>query len=342
MRAYVMPAGCRSFEEIRLVERPAPVPGPGQVVVRVRAASLNRRDAAIADGTYFGNPVQRDTIPLSDCSGEVTAIGEGVTTVKAGDRVAATFFQTPPTGSPFAPEAALASPIDGVLAEQIVLYENGVVRVPAGLSFEEAACLPCAGVTAWNALMCAGRPIEPGQTVLTLGTGGVSIFALQFARAAGAQVIVTSSSDTKLARVRALGASATINYAQSPEWNTDVAALTGGRGVDCVMELAGVGTLERSFEAVAERGKVCLIGVMTGRRAPINPYSMMWKEAALLGIRVGTRQMFEQMNRAIEANGVKPVIDTIIPFDSAVDAWRLQASGNFVGKIVITLTSAAA
>jgi NADPH:quinone reductase-like Zn-dependent oxidoreductase len=335
VRAYVMPANCRSFEDIQLVERPDPVPGRGQVLVRVRAASLNRRDAAIADGSYFGNPVQRETIPLSDCAGEVIGIGDEVTTVKAGDRVAATFFQTPPHGSPFATEAALASPLDGVLAEQIVLYENGVVPIPARLSFEEAACLPCAGVTAWNALMCAGGAIEPGQTVLTLGTGGVSIFALQFALAAGAQVIVTSSSDAKLERARALGASATINYAHSPEWNKDVAALTSGRGVDCVIEVVGVGTLERSFEAVAEHGKVCLIGVMTGRRAPINPYSMMWKQAALHGIRVGTREMFLQMNRAIEANGLTPVVDTVVPFDSALDAFRLQASGNFVGKIAI-------
>jgi NADPH:quinone reductase-like Zn-dependent oxidoreductase len=258
MRVYVMPANCRSFEEIRLVERPDPVPARGQVLVRVRATSLNRRDAAIADGSYFGQPVQRETIPLSDCAGEVTAVGDGVTAVKPGDRVAATFFQTPPDGPPFATDAALASPLDGVLAEQIVLYENGVVPIPAfALSFEEAACLPCAAVTAWNALMCAGHPLEPGHTVLTLGTGGVSIFALQLALAAGARVIVTSSSDAKLARVRALGASATINYAHSPEWNKDVAALTGGRGVNCVIEVVGVGTLERSFEAVAERGKVC-------------------------------------------------------------------------------------
>ena len=338
MRVYVMPANCRSFEEIRMVERPDPSPGPGQVLVRVRAASLNRRDAAIADGSYFGNPVRRETVPLSDCAGDVAAVGDGVTTVKPGDRVAATFFQIPPPGPPFAGEAALASPLDGVLAEQIVLYEHGVVPIPAAMSFEEAACLPCAGVTAWNALMCAGRPIEPGQTVLTLGTGGVSIFALQFALAAGAQVIATSSSDAKLARVRALGASATINYAQSPEWNKDVAALTGGRGVDCVVEVVGVGTLERSFDSVAEHGKVCLIGVLTGRRAPINPYSLMWKQASLHGIRVGTREMFLQMNRAVEANGITPVIDTVVPFESALDAWRLQASGNFIGKIVVSLS----
>ena len=337
MRAYVMPANCRSFEEIRMVEHPDPAPGRGQVVVRVRATSLNRRDHAIADGSYFGNPVQGETIPLSDCAGEVSAVGDDVTRVRVGDRVAATFFQTPPKGSPFATEAALASPLDGVLAEHVLLYEDGVVPIPASLSFEEAACLPCAGVTAWNALMCAGPAVGPGQTVLTLGTGGVSMFALQFALAAGAQVIVTSSSDAKLARVRALGASATINYAHSPEWPKDVAKMTDGRGVDCVVEVVGVGTLERSFECVAARGKVCLIGVMTGRRAPINPYSMMWKEAAMYGVRVGTRAMFEDMNRAIDANGVKPVVHAVVPFASALDAFRLQAAGNFVGKIVIAL-----
>jgi len=337
VRAYIMPAHCRSFEEIRMVERPEPVPGRGQVAIRVRATSLNRRDQAIADGTYFGQAVQRDTIPLSDCAGEIAAVGDGVTRFAVGDRVAATFFQTPPDGPPFAAEAALASPIDGVLAEQVVLYEHGVVHIPAALSFEEAACLPCAGVTAWNALMCAMWSVGPGQTVLTLGTGGVSMFALQFAQAAGAHVIVTSSSDAKLARVRALGATATINYTHSPEWHKDVLSLTQGRGVDCVVEVVGVGTLERSFASVADRGKVCLIGVLTGRSAPLNPYGIMWKEAALRGIRVGTRAMFEQMNRAIETNGIKPIINSVIPFTSALEAWRLQASGNFIGKIVIAL-----
>jgi len=274
-----MPANCRSFEDIRMVERPQPRPGRGQVAIRVRATSLNRRDQAIAEGTYFGNPVPRETIPLSDCAGEVAEVGDGVTRFNVGDRVCATFFQTPPDGPPFAAEAALASPIDGVLAEHVVLYENGVVPMPGALSFEEAACLPCAGVTAWNALMCAGAPIVAGQTVLTLGTGGVSMFALQFALAAGAHVIVTSSSDAKLARVRALGATATINYTHSPDWHKDVATLTHGRGADCVVEVVGVGTLEKSFAAVSAHGKVCLIGVLTGRSAPLNPYGIMWKEA---------------------------------------------------------------
>jgi NADPH:quinone reductase-like Zn-dependent oxidoreductase len=335
MRAYLMPAGCRSIDELRLAERADPSPGPGQVVVKVRATSLNRRDQAIADGTYFGGSVKRDTIPLSDCAGEIVAVGPGVTRVAAGNRVAATFFQTPPDGPPFAPRAALASPLDGVLADRVVLYEDGVVSIPEGFSFEEGACLPCAAVTAWNALMVAGKPIEPGHTVLTLGSGGVSVFALQFAVAAGARVIVTSSSDAKLERLKALGASATVNYVRTPDWHKEVLKLTGGAGADCVVEVVGAGTLERSFDAVAERGKVCLIGVMSGRRAEINPYALMWKQATLHGIRVGTRAMFEQMNRALAAGLIRPVIERVFEFSDALSAYRLQASGGFIGKIAV-------
>jgi len=337
MRAYIMPAGCRSIDDIRLVDRPDPVPGRGQVLVKVRATSLNRRDQAIADGTYFGRRVAIDTIPLSDCAGEIAAVGDGVTSVARGDRVAATFFQTPPNGPPFAPQAALASPLDGVLAEYIVLHEDGIVPIPASLSFEEGACLPCAGVTAWHALMAAGRAVEPGQTVLVLGSGGVSMFALQFAVAAGARVIATSSSDAKLERLKALGAAATVNYVRTPEWHKEVLRLTGGRGADCVVEVVGAGTLERSFDSVAEFGKVCLIGVLEGRRAEISPYALMWKQATLHGIRVGTRQLFERMNRAIDACQIRPVIDRVFPFADVLAAYRLQASGNFVGKIVIGL-----
>jgi len=337
MRAYIMPAGCQSTDDLQLLDRADPAPGPGQVLVNVRATSLNRRDQAIANGTYFGRRVTTDTIPLSDCAGEIVAVGPGVTAVAPGDRVAATFFQTPPNGPPFAPKAALASPLDGVLAEQIVLHEDGVVPLPAALSFEEGACLPCAAVTAWNALMAAGRPVEPGQTVLVLGSGGVSVFALQFAVAAGARVIATSSSDAKLERLKALGASATVNYVRTPAWHKEVLALTRGRGADCVVEVVGAGTLERSFDAVAEAGKVCLIGVLEGRRAEISPYALMWKQATLHGIRVGTRELFEQMNRAIDTCQIHPVIEHVFPFADALAAYRLQASGNFIGKIVIRL-----
>ena len=337
MRAYIIPRGCTSLDEVRRVDRPDPEPRPGQAVVRVRAASLNRRDQAIVAGTYFGRPVPRDTIALSDGAGEIVGVGDGVTRFKPGDRVVAAYLQTPPDGPPFADPASLGSPLDGTLADRIVVYENGLLPIPDGLSFEEAACLPCAALTAWNALMVAGRPIEAGDTVLVLGSGGVSMCALQLAVAAGARVIATSSSDEKLERVKALGASAVVNYTRTPDWHTEVLRLTGGRGVDCVVEVGGVGTLERSFDSLAHGGKVALIGVLTGRSAPLSPYALMWKEASLHGIRVGSTQMFEQMNRAIEANGIRPIVDRTFEFDEAIAAYRHQASGRFIGKIVIRL-----
>jgi NADPH:quinone reductase-like Zn-dependent oxidoreductase len=335
MRAFIAPSGCRSIEELRLVNRPDPRLRSGQVLVRLRAASLNRRDQAIVTATYFGKATTRDVVPLSDGAGEVTAIGERVTRFKVGDRVVASFFQTPSDGPPFATRAALGSPLDGMLVEQIALYEDGLLPIPESLSFEEAACLPCAAVTAWNALMAAGAPVKAGDTVLVLGTGGVAVFALQFATAAGARVIVTSSSDEKIARVKALGASDGVNYKRTPDWEKEVLKLTEGRGVDCVIEVGGVGTLERSFDSLTAGGKVCLIGVLTGRRANLNPYALMWKEGTLHGIRVGNRDMFEQMNRAIEANNIRPAIDRVFGFEHAIDAFNHHGSGHFVGKVVV-------
>jgi NADPH:quinone reductase-like Zn-dependent oxidoreductase len=322
---------------LRRADRPDPQPRAGQVLVRVRAASLNRRDQAVITGAYFGKPVARDTIALSDGAGEVTAVGEGVTRFRPGDRVVATYLQTPPDAPPFADQSSLGFPLDGMLADQIVLYENGLLPIPGDLSFEEAACLPCAGVTAWNALMVAGRPVTAGDTVLVLGSGGVSMFALQFALAAGARVVVTSSSDAKIERVKALGAAAGINYTRVPDWHLEVLRITDGRGVDCVVEVGGVGTLERSFDSLATGGKVGLVGVLTGRKAEISPYGLMWKEGTLHGIRVGDRAMFEQMNRAIETNQIRPVIDTVFPFDAVPGAFQHQGSNAFIGKIVVRL-----
>ena len=337
MRAYIIPAGNTALDGLRRVDRADPQPRAGQVLVRVRAASLNRRDHAVITGTYFGKPVARDTIPLSDGAGEVAAVGEGVTRFEPGDRVVATYLQTPPDGPPFADQSSLGFPLDGTLADQIVLYENGLLPIPTGLSFEEAACLPCAGVTAWNALMVSGKPVGAGDTVLVLGTGGVSMFALQFALAAGARVIATSSSDEKLERVKALGAAYGVNYARKPDWHREVLSITGGRGVDCVIEVGGVGTLERSFDSLATGGKVSLIGVLTGRRADISPYGLMWKEGTLHGIRVGDRRMFEQMSRALEASRIKPVVDQVFPFDDAIGAFQHQAAKPFIGKIVVRM-----
>jgi NADPH:quinone reductase-like Zn-dependent oxidoreductase len=338
MRAYLVPAGCSKAGDIRLVERPDPMPGPSQVLVRVRAASLNYRDQAITLGVYMGGPLVRDTIPLSDGAGDVVAVGAGVTRFKPGDRVVAAFNQIPPGGSPFGARLALGAPLDGMLAERVVLYEDGLLPIPEGVSYEEAACLPCAGVTAWHALMYAGRPLAVGDTVLTLGTGGVSIFALQFAAAAAARVIITSSSDEKIARARSLGASDGINYTTTPAWDQEVLKLTGGRGVDCVIEVGGVGTLNKSFQSLAFGGKVVLIGLLTGRTGgDINPYTLMPKRGNLHGIFVGDKEMFETMNKAIEASGIRPVVDKVFPFDDAPAAYRYQASGQFVGKVVIRI-----
>jgi NADPH:quinone reductase-like Zn-dependent oxidoreductase len=332
-----LPAGCSTIDDLRVVERPVPRPRAGQVTIRVRAASFNRRDQAIATGMYFGRTMTRETIPLSDGAGEVIAVGEGVTRFRPGDRVVSAFFQTPPAGPPFAARESLGFPLDGALTEEMVAYEDGLLPIPPSLSFEQAACLPCAGVTAWNALMVAGRPLQAGDTVLVLGTGGVSVFALQFAVMVGARVIATSSSDDKLERVVRLGAFAGVNYTRTPDWQREVLKHTDGRGVDCVVEVGGVGTLERSFDSIAVGGKVTLIGVMTGRSADINPYGLMWKTASLHGIRVGTIDMFDRMNRAIETNRITPIIDTVVPFDQAIEGYRLQASGRFLGKIVVAV-----
>ena len=337
MRTYVIPTGCTTVDGLKACERPEPKARPGQVLVRVRATSLNYRDQAVITGTYFGGPATRDMIPISDGAGEVIATGDGVKKFKVGDRVVATFSQRPPDGPAFLSPAALGSPLDGILVEQIALYEDGLLPIPSHLSFEEAACLPCAGVTAWNALSCAGTPVTAGDIVLLLGTGGVSMFALQFARAAGAQVIATSSSDEKLARARAFGAFGTVNYTRIPDWHKEVLKLTDGRGVDCVVEVGGVGTMERSFDSLAHGGKVALIGVLTGRSANINPYALMWKEGSLYGIRLGNKSIFESMNRAIQADGVKPIIDRTFAFDDALTAYRYQAAGDFVGKVVIKI-----
>jgi NADPH:quinone reductase-like Zn-dependent oxidoreductase len=335
MRAWIAPRGCRRLDELRQVERSDLHPRSGQVLIRIRARSLNRRDHAIVTGTYFGKPVPRDLVPLSDGAGEVAAVGEGVRRFTAGDNVVAAFLQTPADGPPFDTRLSLGSPLDGTLTDQMIAYEDGLVAMPPHLSFEAAACLPCAGVTAWNALMVAGRPVSAGDTVLVLGTGGVSAFALQFAKAAGARVIATSSSDAKLDRFKAHGADDVVNYERTPAWAKEVLRLTAGRGADCVVEVGGVGTLERSIEALAEGGKIALVGVLTGRSAELNPYGLMWKTGTLHGIRVGSQATFEQMNRAIEANRITPLIDRVFSFADAPAAFHHQASGHFAGKIVI-------
>src|SRR5581483_8405186 len=267
---------------------------------------------------------------------EVEAIGPGVTRVKPGDRVAAIFMQTW-IGGDIEPEHAASSlggAIHGVLTEYAVFSQDGLVKLPDHLSFEEGATLPCAAVTAWNALY-GGRSLRVGESVLVLGTGGVSIFALQLAHAAGARVIATSSSDVKLARARELGAPDGVNYSDHPAWHEEVLRLTGGRGVDHVVEIGGAGTLSQSIEAARLGGQVHQIGVRAGGSGAVNPAASMRKGLILRGIYVGSRQMFEAMNRAIDLHRIAPVIDRVFAFAQAPDAYRYLESQAHVGKIVI-------
>ncbi|MHB0706931.1 zinc-dependent alcohol dehydrogenase family protein [Roseomonas mucosa] len=333
MRAYHLPkAG--AIEDLTLTALETPRPARRQVLVRMRAASLNYRDLLVATGRYGKAEVRPGLVPLSDGAGEVAAVGPDVTRVKEGDRVAGIFMQGwiagPPDESYRA--TALGGSIDGVLAEYVLFEEEGLVHLPEHLSFEEGACLPCAGVTAWNALT-ALRPVGPEQTVLLLGTGGVSIFALQFAHAAGARVIVTSSSDEKLARAKELGAAEGVNYRTHPDWEKEVWALTGKRGVDHVVEVGGAGTLPKSIAATRVGGAVHLIGVLTGGQ--IDPLPVMQKAIDLRGVFVGSREMFEAMNRAVAFHRIQPVIDRVFPFEEAQAAYRHLESQAHLGKVVI-------
>lgn len=337
MRIYQIPKP-EGIDCLVLREAPTPKPGRGQVLVKMRAASLNYRDLMVLTGRYARGAPLPDLVPLSDGAGEVAEIGPEVTRVKPGDRVAGIFMQSWIGGDiePDHAASSLGGAIHGVLAEYVLFDQQGLVQLPTHLSFEEGATLPCAGVTAWNALY-AGRPLIAGQSVLVLGTGGVSIFALQFARAAGAQVIATSSSDDKLARARQLGATATVNYRDHPEWQKEVLALTDGRGVDHVIEVGGAGTLARSIEAARLGGQIHQIGVLTGGGGQIDPSVPMRKGLILRGIYVGSRQMFDAMNRAIAVNTLRPVIDRVFAFAQAADAYRHMQSQTHLGKIVIRI-----
>ncbi|MFZ3308868.1 MAG: NAD(P)-dependent alcohol dehydrogenase [Xanthobacteraceae bacterium] len=337
MRAYQIPKGGAGIESVVQVERPDPEPGHRQVLVKVKACSLNFRDLGIVRGTYRV-PVRENVIPLSDGAGEVVAVGPGVVRVKLGDRVAGNFFQRWPGGEamPDAHASALGGGIDGMLAEYAVLEEDGVVKIPSHLSLEEGATLPCAGVTAWHAMMEHAR-LKAGDTVLLQGTGGVSIFGLQFAHAAGIRAIITSSSDEKLARAKKLGAAFGINYKTTPDWDKAALEFTGGVGVDHVIEVGGAATLAHSFRAIRVGGKVSLIGGLSGGATELNPGLIFSRRANVQGISVGSTQMFLALNRAVEANAIKPVIDKVFAFADAQAAYKHMASGAHFGKIVISI-----
>jgi NADPH:quinone reductase-like Zn-dependent oxidoreductase len=322
------------IDDLTLSERPDPKPGFGQVAVKVRAVSLNFRDLMVVKGQY--NPkLKMPMVPCSDAAGEISAVGEGVTRVKPGDRVCGIFMQGWLSGevNEAASRTALGGAIEGVLAESILLNQDGVVPIPDHLSFEEAATLPCAAVTAWDALVARGQ-IHAGDTVLTLGTGGVSVFALQFGVISGARVIATSSSDDKLKQAKSMGAWETINYKTTPDWEERVRKLTGA-GVDHIVEVGGSGTLMKSLRAVRMAGTVSVIGALTGGAGEVSPVPILMKSIRVQGIFVGSRDMFEAMNRAIVAHRLKPVVDRVFAFAEARDAMHYMESGAHFGKVVI-------
>ena len=334
MRAYEIVSD-GGVDALALNERPVAEPGAGEILVAGRASSINYRDlSTIENPVARGIPYPR--IPNSDAAGEVIAVGPGVTRFAPGDRVAGCFFQDWADGgiSATAMASALGGARDGVLAEKVVLRETGAVHVPGHMSFEEAATLPCASVTAWNCLVAQGG-LQAGQTVLFLGTGGASIAGLQIAKMAGARAIVTSSSDAKLERARALGADETINYREIPDWEARVIEMTDGRGVDLTLETGGGGTLQKSIEATRIGGRISLIGVLTG--GTIDPSAVMRKSIRLQGVYVGSRRMFEDLVAALTLHEVRPVIDRVFGFEEAREAYHaMRAAGHF-GKLVISL-----
>lgn len=338
MQAYQIQSD-EGIDAIARVNLPEREPSSNEVLVQMKAASLNYRDLGVTRGGYPRNDT-RPVIPLSDGAGEVIAVGKSVTRFQVGDRVVNCFFDDWDAGD--VDNAGLCTGrgggIDGVLANQVAFPERALLKIPEHLSFEEAACFPCAGVTAWQALIDLGK-LKAGQTVLTLGTGGVSVFGLQIAKLHGVRVIVTSSSDEKLERVRELGADDTINYRTNPEWHEEVLKLTDGVGVDNVIEVGGAGTLQKSLACAKVSGRVSLIGVLSGTDGMINPLPALFNRVTIQGIYVGSRVMFADLLNCVRINEMRPVIDRVFDFDDARDAYHYLKSGKHFGKVVIRINS---
>ncbi len=356
---FIMACGCQSFSapamqpqtqhqwrlvrtgeqayRLQITEAPVRLPAAGEVLVRVRAVSLNRRDVAVMKGQYPMS-ARASLVPLSDGAGEVVAVGRGVKRFRAGDHAAAIFFQSWLKGPP-APNiagSALGGDLDGMLSEYVTLSEQGLVKLPSHLSFEEGATLPCAGVTAWNGLVTRGH-MQAGDYVLLEGTGGVSLLGLQFAIAAGAKPIIMSSHDEKLARAKALGAVGTVNYKTTPDWDKTVRSLTGGGGVQEVLEVGGKDSLPHAIASIANGGHIALIGGLGGFGGAITAVSVMTSNVTVSGIYVGSRENFEAMNAFIAQHRIKPVVDKVFDFKDAPAAYELMESDNFFGKIVIRM-----
>lgn len=314
-------------------ERARPIPGPGEVLVRLHAAALNYRDWEVVNGQYH-EVFPAGLVPLSDGAGEVAAVGAGVTRWHIGDRVLGSFWQGWQAGeiSQSHNAASLGGPVDGMLIEYAVLRSDGLVAIPSHLDYLQAACLPCAGLTAWQALVEEGR-LQAGEWVLIQGTGGVALFALQFARLHGARVVILSSSDSKLARMRELGAEVTLNYRQQPDWAEAVQVATGG--VDHVIEVGGPGTFAQSLLALRPGGQVNVIGYLGGKNGEINPLLILQSQARVRGIAVGPVASLQHMCRAIEAAQVRPIIDRVFELNQVEQAFEYLAAGQHLGKVVL-------
>jgi NADPH:quinone reductase-like Zn-dependent oxidoreductase len=339
MRALELTDGF-GLEHLKVVERPDPVPGHGEVLVRMKAVSLNFRDLLMVQGAYSRAAAALPIIPFSDGCGVVEGVGPGVTRVKVGDRVSTLFFQNWNGGRATMESqmSSLGQPIPGAGRELAVFSEQGVSKVPDFLTDHQVATLPCAGLTAWRS-MFRDADLQAGDTVVLQGTGGVSVFGLQFAKAAGFRTVITSSSDEKLERTKALGANHTHNYRSDAEWSKTVRAATAGRGADFVMEVGGAKTLQESLKSVRIGGHISIIGILSGPAEPLQFGWLIATSARLQGVSVGSREMFEDMCRAIELHKIEPVVDKVFPMAETVKAFEAMQAGEHFGKIVVDLTA---
>lgn len=335
MRVYRFDAF--GLEHLKMTEEEPPAPGPGQIALDVRALSLNYRDLLVLKGLY--NPkLALPATPISDGAGVVSAVGEGVTRVRVGDGVVSHFIAGW-TDGPFRQAhvgTTLGTPGPGLAAERVVLPAEAVVPIPSGYDFAQAATLPIAALTAWSALVTVGQ-VQTGQRVLTLGTGGVSIFALQLGKALGTQVILTSSSDDKLSRARQLGADCTVNYRTRSDWEQAVLEFTGGEGADLTVETAGPGTLDKSMKATRAGGTIALLGALTGRQGTVTTGLILMKRLHIAGIMVDSRTAFEAMNQFLAERHLRPVIDQCFGFEHLPEAFRCLDAGHHLGKIVVSV-----